>query len=232
MSLKYSIAETFGSIQGEGVWTGTPMFFIRLAGCNVGRYERPSDLVNEKREDLAALRLLNVEHSICTSSDGQRFLCDTDYRRHLDYSIDELVNIASPYEHICLTGGEPFMRNIEELILALQNHYKIHIETSGTRPLQGNENVWITCCPKAGFDRALINSPRINEWKLLVGPDVQDLELEWFGSRHLVGVPIYLQPIGDVNTHLKENIARCLKLLKKHPSWRLSAQLHKYLALR
>ena len=29
------IAETFTSIQGEGVWTGTPMFFIRFAGCNL-----------------------------------------------------------------------------------------------------------------------------------------------------------------------------------------------------
>lgn len=30
-----ALAETFTSIQGEGVWTGTPMFFIRFAGCNL-----------------------------------------------------------------------------------------------------------------------------------------------------------------------------------------------------
>jgi len=29
------IAETFDSIQGEGAWVGTPMFFIRFAGCNL-----------------------------------------------------------------------------------------------------------------------------------------------------------------------------------------------------
>jgi organic radical activating enzyme len=33
--VEYHISDTFYSIQGEGVWTGTPMFFIRLAGCNV-----------------------------------------------------------------------------------------------------------------------------------------------------------------------------------------------------
>ena len=31
----YNINETFYSLQGEGLWTGTPMFFIRLSGCNL-----------------------------------------------------------------------------------------------------------------------------------------------------------------------------------------------------
>lgn len=34
-TIKYPIAETFYSIIGEGVWTGTAAFFIRLAGCNL-----------------------------------------------------------------------------------------------------------------------------------------------------------------------------------------------------
>ncbi|MGA8796771.1 MAG: 7-carboxy-7-deazaguanine synthase QueE [Candidatus Cybelea sp.] len=29
------LAEIFYSIQGEGVWTGTPAVFVRLAGCNL-----------------------------------------------------------------------------------------------------------------------------------------------------------------------------------------------------
>lgn len=31
----YQVAETFYSLKGEGDWTGTPMSFIRLAGCNL-----------------------------------------------------------------------------------------------------------------------------------------------------------------------------------------------------
>ncbi|MHC1623162.1 MAG: 7-carboxy-7-deazaguanine synthase QueE [Candidatus Methanospirareceae archaeon] len=34
-SKKYRMAETFYSIQGEGVQTGTPMYFLRFAGCNL-----------------------------------------------------------------------------------------------------------------------------------------------------------------------------------------------------
>lgn len=33
--MKYEISETFFSLKGEGVWTGFPMYFIRLAGCNL-----------------------------------------------------------------------------------------------------------------------------------------------------------------------------------------------------
>ena len=33
---EYGIAEQFFSIQGEGKWSGTPAWFIRLQGCSVG----------------------------------------------------------------------------------------------------------------------------------------------------------------------------------------------------
>ncbi len=29
------LSEIFYSIQGEGLWTGTPAVFVRLAGCNL-----------------------------------------------------------------------------------------------------------------------------------------------------------------------------------------------------
>lgn len=33
--IKYHIHEIFASIQGEGIWAGTPAIFIRLADCNL-----------------------------------------------------------------------------------------------------------------------------------------------------------------------------------------------------
>ena len=35
LAFELPVAETFHSIQGEGVWTGTQAAFIRLAGCNL-----------------------------------------------------------------------------------------------------------------------------------------------------------------------------------------------------
>ena len=35
MSLNLRIAESFASVQGEGIWVGVPSTFIRISGCNL-----------------------------------------------------------------------------------------------------------------------------------------------------------------------------------------------------
>lgn len=144
---KYPIAEIFTSPQGEGVWTGTLMTFIRLAGCSVGQ-----PMTEEKKFQLAyqmipasALTFGAVVHEapaprpvpaytrMCTTYDGREFLCDTDYQTKELMTVEQIVNaVPKDVSYICLTGGEPLMYNLCPLMEALYPR-RIHIETSGTR---------------------------------------------------------------------------------------------------
>ena len=47
--MNYSITEIFYSIQGEGYWTGTPMVFVRLAGCNLSCHFCDTDFTEKLR---------------------------------------------------------------------------------------------------------------------------------------------------------------------------------------
>lgn len=228
--IKYPVAETFASIQGEGLWTGTPMFFIRLAGCNVGKFEKPSEMDDL---NLGNLRIFNSNHSICTSAGGEKFLCDTDYYRRFDSTPEELLALCMQYKHACLTGGEPFIHNLDPLLAVFDRKIMVHVETSGTKPIPNYDQfAWITCSPKDGFDYSLLTNDLVDEWKILVGPKFNEQWAREFAAADTHKRPFYIQPIGDINSHLKENVQHCLELLKRNPEWRLSGQMHKWLEVR
>lgn len=103
--LKLRISETFESIQGEGIWAGIPSQFVRVSGCN--------------------LRCV---------------WCDTPYASWNPEgpvrTVDDIAEqcIASPIQHVVLTGGEPMLfEGIKLLTQILHDHGKvITIETAGT----------------------------------------------------------------------------------------------------
>lgn len=247
--MTFPIAETFYSIQGEGVWAGTPMFFIRLAGCNVGKYARatypgPTDIPNP-----APFQLLHPEYATCTSFSGEQFICDTDYRVKERLTIEQIVALIPNTEHVVLTGGEPLMhKDIYELISALSGGYRVHVETSGTIMIpyfRIDTDIWITCSPKMGFIHS--NSVGINEYKFLVRNAADEESMLKFIKLHQIDTPIFIQPIDEIIDPLKAQQERgweaihvqsiqqrdfAVDCVKRHPGWRLSVQLHKYLGVR
>lgn len=233
--MTYPIAEVFHSLQGEGVWTGTPMCFIRFAGCNVGKYQRTfseTDAPFMSNRDFPLFR--DMRHALCRTVDGQHFLCDTDYHRTLQYSA-EALGMEVYEEHVCLTGGEPFLHDLKPLVDFLHSTgTQVHIETSGTIAFPewashyDDNFVWISCSPKDKFLEE--NWIRPDEWKFLVGPDLDVAEILIFLQDDTR--PVFLQPMGGVHDIDNSTTQKVLEILKEHPEWRMSAQLHKYLRVR
>ncbi len=102
---KLRIAETFTSIQGEGLWAGTPSFFIRVSGCNLRCSWCDTRYASWQPEG----PLLDVEGLVRLASESQQ-------------------------RHVVVTGGEPMLfEPIQELSAGLkQAAHTVTIETAGT----------------------------------------------------------------------------------------------------
>ncbi len=112
------LMEEFYTIQGEGYYTGTAAYFVRIGGCDVGCHWCD---VKES---------WNAELHPPTPTD----------------SIVE--NAVKYSETIVVTGGEPLMWDMTLLTQKLKEKgLKVHIETSGAYALSGNWD-WICLSPK------------------------------------------------------------------------------------
>lgn len=117
--VNYPVMEHFYTLQGEGYWTGTPAYFIRLAGCDVGCH------------------WCDVKES--WQLEGHPVLSVSDLLAEIQ---------ATPAQRVVITGGEPFMHNLTALTRVLREAgLKTHCETSGTQMLSGDWD-WICFSPK------------------------------------------------------------------------------------
>lgn len=216
----YPISEIFDSPQGEGLYAGTMMTFIRLAGCSVGR-PYPKD------------KALPVYQEECTLYDGRKFPCDTDYRVRERLSVGQLTDrLTLGIDHICLTGGEPMIHNLEPLIVALHALKKeVHLETSGTIKLcKAIPNTfiqkipWITVSPKAGVLDDMIE--RANEIKLLVD---EDFNVDHIPAKVFEHQLVFIHPVNYEHSVNPKNVRLIMELQKRRPNWRIGLQLHKVL---
>lgn len=203
LAVTLPIHETFQqTLQGEGYWAGTPVDFIRLAGCPVG----------------------------CP-------WCDTGYAdggqglpRQGRPLVDLLAELRSP--RVVVSGGEPMIQTqlpaLIEAILATGR--AVNLETSGSHWQPIPAQTWVTLSPKHHVSPRYPVLPKLweraNEIKLVIST-AADLD---FYQSHLatVSVPVFLQP----EWHgLKQSLPGVLDLLRQHPHYRLSVQLHKYLQI-
>lgn len=161
--------------------------------------------------------------------------CDTDYRVHGRLTTQQISSsIPENITHVCITGGEPCMHNIMDLIPQLTDNGKrqIHIETSGTinwylKP------TWITVSPKKGVTHYMLDVA--DELKLLVDEKFNPEELIpdtlVLPTTIAKQKPTYLHPVNFEKTINPDNVKLCRMWQDKYPQFRIGLQLHKALSL-
>lgn len=113
------VMEHFYTLQGEGAYSGTPAYFIRLAGCDVGCH------------------WCDVKASWTVAPE-----------QWMPIAVLVHLVKQTKTQIIVITGGEPLMYDLLPLTIALKKeNYRIHIETSGAYPLSGLLD-WICVSPK------------------------------------------------------------------------------------
>ena len=142
----YPVVETFHSIQGEGTWTGTSAFFLRLGGCDV----------------------------YCPWCDTKESWNPKHHPQKTVASLVKKAVAVSP-AIVVITGGEPLMHDLTPLTEALHSHHlRVHLETSGAHPFSGNFD-WVTLSPKPFKPPHPTVYPRADELKVVIA-NPSDLE--------------------------------------------------------
>jgi 7-carboxy-7-deazaguanine synthase len=101
---KLRIAEIFASIQGEGIWAGTPSAFVRVSGCNL------------------RCSWCDTPYASWAPEGPMMDVCE----------IVDRVD-AYGVDHVVVTGGEPMLFDaVEPLLATLAESHTITIETAGT----------------------------------------------------------------------------------------------------
>lgn len=137
--MKYPVMEHFYSVQGEGKHTGTPAYFIRLGGCDVGCV------------------WCDVKESWDASIHPQLTVED----------LVDVVS-STPAQIVVITGGEPAMYDLAPLCDSLHKaSLMVHIETSGVYELKGDFD-WITFSPKKFKPPLLEVAKKADELKVIV----------------------------------------------------------------
>jgi organic radical activating enzyme len=197
MQALFPVMEHFYTIQGEGFYTGNAAYFIRLGGCDVG----------------------------CVWCDVKE---SWDASIHPQVSIETMVDwVKQSGSPLCvITGGEPAMYNLTDLVNALHAEgIKVNIETSGAYEIMGDYD-WICLSPKKFKFPILSSLSKANEFKAVV---YHPSDIQWaesFKKDLNENCLLYFQPEWS---KAEQNIPLIIDFVKEHPEWQISLQTHKYM---
>lgn len=224
MSLFYALNDLYPTVQGEGTLTGTPMVLVRLHGCPVGcpfcdTKETWGSLDDEKMNTI-----------------GEALGANTRFVKASASQIADFARAAAPrIRWVMLTGGEPAMQPLGELVTALhKQQFKVALETSGTADGHiGASCDWICVSPKINMPgrlklltRAIFSA---NEIKMVIGKQSDVAALDTLLATYPTNkdVQVCLQPMSQSKRATELCMTTCLER-----GWRLSLQTHKLVSVR
>jgi 7-carboxy-7-deazaguanine synthase (Cx14CxxC type) len=207
--MTYSVKEIFYTLQGEGANAGRPAVFCRFSGCNLwtGR---------EVDRAEAVCQFCDTDFVGTDGENGGKFRTPAE----LVALVAGLWPEGEGHRFIVCTGGEPLLQLDSALIDALHEAgFTIAIETNGTMPVPEGID-WVCVSPKMGSTLVVTKG---DELKVVIPQQDQALaqytalDFTYFLVQPMDG------PSRDINTRL------AIDWCKRHPTWRLSMQTHKYL---
>lgn len=205
MRIQFDIAkevplmEEFPTLQGEGYHNGRFSYFIRIAGCDVGCH------------------WCDVKES-----------WPADAHPIVNYNSIRDNARKSGASFIVVTGGEPFMYNMDALCqILVEDKHELAVETSGAYPLTGSWH-WICLSPKKNKPPLAEFYEKANELKVIIY-NKDDLKwAEMHASKVNTNCKLYLQVEWSKR---EENTQIILDYIKENPQWKLSLQTHKYIGI-
>ncbi|MEO8176787.1 MAG: 7-carboxy-7-deazaguanine synthase [Sphingomicrobium sp.] len=209
--MTYAVKETFLTLQGEGVQSGSRAVFLRFAGCNLwsGR---------EADRATAQCNFCDTDFVGTDGPGGGKFASADALAAH----VEALWGEGAETRLVVVTGGEPMLQLDSALVEALhQRGFRVAAESNGTLAAVAGLD-WLCVSPKAGTEVVQRSG---DELKLVwPQPGVDPAEYEQWRFEHFLVQPM---DCAEPAAALQAAIA----LAMERPRWRLSLQAHKVVGL-
>lgn len=197
------LMEDFYTIQGEGFHTGTPSYFIRIGGCDVGCHWC------DVKESWDANRHppTSIEDIVSKAKDSRE---------------------KSGCKTVVITGGEPATYNMTPLTTLLREEgFIIHLETSGAYAFSGLWD-WVCLSPKKTKPPTSEWYQVANELKVIIFNKHDYLWAEDHARQVKKDCRLFLQPEWSRSERVTPEL---VDYVMTNPQWCVSLQTHKYLKI-